>query len=87
MNVDTSITARVSNATKNSLDLISKNTQRSRSFHIQQALDLYINDYVDEHKKNKEKSEFMQAIAQGLTDIKQGDVKSLEVIKKQLEIA
>ena len=29
----------------------------------------------------------MQAIAQGLTDIKQGDVKSLEVIKKQLEIA
>lgn len=86
MNIDTSITARVSNETKNSLDLISKNTQRSRSFHIQQALDLYINDYVDEHKKNKEKNEFMKAVAQGLTDIKQGDVEQLEVVKKQLGI-
>ena len=47
MNVDTSITARVSNSTKNMLDSISKETQRSRSFHIQKALELYINDYAD----------------------------------------
>ena len=47
MNVDTSITARVSNSTKNMLDSISKETQRSRSFQIQKALELYINDYAD----------------------------------------
>ncbi|WP_348676203.1 hypothetical protein [uncultured Candidatus Thioglobus sp.] len=39
---------------------------------------------VDKRKKNKEKGEFMKAIAQGLTDIKQGDVEQLEVVKKQL---
>lgn len=47
MNADASITARVSNSTKNTLDSISKETQRSRSFHIQKALELYINDYAD----------------------------------------
>ncbi len=47
MNVDASVTARISSKTKQSLDSISKSTQRSKSFHIQQALDLYIDDYAD----------------------------------------
>jgi|APSaa5957512535_1039671.scaffolds.fasta_scaffold1057704_1 hypothetical protein len=41
---------------------------------------------INKYKKNKEKSKFIQAVFQGLTDIKQGDVERLEVVKKQLGI-
>lgn len=43
----TTISVRISDKLKKALDLIAKETERSKSFHIQKALEFYIKEQAD----------------------------------------